>query len=88
MAICIVLNIMLAAGWMALVVDVKGAFLHGQFEDGEERYINPSGVREILFFIICPKTASMHLRNQTSHDGFLAQATQMNETHENEENHG
>ena len=39
MTIRIVLTIMLAAGWVALVVDVKGAFLHGQFQDGKEIYM-------------------------------------------------
>ena len=29
MTFCIVLTILLAAGWVALVVDMKGAFLHG-----------------------------------------------------------
>ncbi len=44
MTIHILLTIMLAAGWVALVVDVKGAFLHGQFQYGEEIYMKiPQG---------------------------------------------
>ncbi len=35
----IVFTIMLAAGWVTSVVDVKGAFLHGEFQDGEEIYM-------------------------------------------------
>ena len=35
----IVLVLMLMAGWIASVVDVKGAFLHGVFTDGEEIYM-------------------------------------------------
>ena len=35
----IVLVIMLMAGWTANVVDVKGAFLHGRFTDGEEIFM-------------------------------------------------
>ena len=37
--ICIVLVLMLMAGWIASVVDVKGAFLHGVFTDGKEIYM-------------------------------------------------
>ena len=40
----IVFTLMLMAGWSAYVVDVKGAFLHGEFEDGEEIYMKvPKG---------------------------------------------
>ena len=35
----IVLTLMLMAGWTAEVVDVRGAFLHGQFADGERVYM-------------------------------------------------
>ena len=49
MTIRIVLTIMLAAGWVASVVDVKGAFLHGQFQDGEEIYMKiPQGWENII----------------------------------------
>ena len=30
---------MIIANWLAKVVDVKGAFLHGTFEDGEVIYM-------------------------------------------------
>jgi hypothetical protein len=30
---------MLVAGWVAHIVDVKGAFLHGKFEKGEKVYM-------------------------------------------------
>ncbi len=44
MTIHIVLTIMLAAGWVASVVDVKGAFFHKQFQDGKEIYMKiPQG---------------------------------------------
>ncbi len=33
--ITIVLTLMIMASMLAHVVDVKGAFLHGEFEDGE-----------------------------------------------------
>eukprot|EP00957_Ditylum_brightwellii_P015881 1196311-Ditylum_brightwellii.AAC.1 len=41
MAICIVMVFMLVAGWCEHIVDVdvEGAFLHGDFEDGEEIYM-------------------------------------------------
>ena len=35
----VVLTIMVMAGWIANVVDVKGAFLHGKFADGERIYM-------------------------------------------------
>ena len=31
--------LMIMAGWLANVVDVKGAFLHGEFTDGEEIFM-------------------------------------------------
>ena len=38
---------MLMAGWTAYIVDVKGAFLHGDFEDGENIYMEvPKGFRK------------------------------------------
>lgn len=40
----IVLTLMLMAGWIGNVVDVKGAFLHGEFNEGEEIYMKvPQG---------------------------------------------
>jgi hypothetical protein len=39
MTIKIVLSIMLMQGGIALVVDVKGAFLYEEFEDGKKIYI-------------------------------------------------
>ena len=39
MTIRIALSIMLMQGGFAHVVDVKGAFLYGEFEDGEKIYI-------------------------------------------------
>ncbi len=36
--ICVVLTLMLMLGWIATVVDVKGAFLCGEFQKGEEIY--------------------------------------------------
>ncbi len=39
MTIKLVLTLMLARGGIAHVVDVKGAFLHGKFDDGEKIYI-------------------------------------------------
>ena len=36
--------LMLLAGWVAHIVDVKGAFLHGEFEQGEKVYMKvPEG---------------------------------------------
>ncbi len=44
MTICIVLTIMLATGWVKLVWGVKGAFLYGEVQDGEEIYMKvPQG---------------------------------------------
>ena len=46
-SVCIVLTLILMAGWTAEVVDVRGAFLHGQFTDGERVYMEvPRGQRE------------------------------------------
>ena len=43
----LVLTLMLMGDWTAEVVDVKGAFLHGQFTDGERVYMEvPKGWRE------------------------------------------
>ncbi len=40
----IVLTLMLLAGWVGTVVDVKGAFLHGEFHNGKEIYMKvPQG---------------------------------------------
>jgi hypothetical protein len=47
MTIKLVLALMLASGGIAHVVDVKGAFLHGEFDDGEKIYIKiPLGFEE------------------------------------------
>jgi hypothetical protein len=47
MTIKLVLMLMLTSGSIAHVVDVKGAFLHGKFEDGEKIYIKITlGFRE------------------------------------------
>ena len=43
--ICLVL--MLMAGWVRELLDVKGAFLHGAFDDGEQIYMSvPEGFEE------------------------------------------
>jgi hypothetical protein len=48
MTIKLVLMLMLASGGIAHVVDVKGAFLHGKFDNGEKIYIMiPLGFEEI-----------------------------------------
>jgi hypothetical protein len=40
----VLLILMLMAGWYAEVLDVKGAFLHGLFEDGEQMHMEiPEG---------------------------------------------
>eukprot|EP00957_Ditylum_brightwellii_P210384 15364909-Ditylum_brightwellii.AAC.1 len=39
MTIHIVMVLMLIARWCGHIVDVKGAFLPGNFEDGEESYM-------------------------------------------------
>ena len=42
--ICIVMVLMLMAGWMSRVVDVRGAFLHGTFEKDRKVYMEvPQG---------------------------------------------
>jgi hypothetical protein len=47
MTIKLVLTLMLASGSIAHVVDVKGAFLHGKFDNGEKIYIKiPLGLEE------------------------------------------
>jgi hypothetical protein len=47
MTIKLVLALMLASGGIAHVVNVKGAFLHNKFEDGEKIYIKiPLGFEE------------------------------------------
>jgi hypothetical protein len=47
MTIKIVLTLMLASGSIAYVVNVKGAFLHGKFNNGEKIYIKiPFGFEE------------------------------------------
>jgi hypothetical protein len=47
MTIKLVLTLMLASGGIAHVIDVKGAFLHGKFDDGEKIYIKiPLGFEE------------------------------------------
>eukprot|EP00957_Ditylum_brightwellii_P044240 3356809-Ditylum_brightwellii.AAC.1 len=39
MTILIVIMLMLMPGWCGHIVDIKGAFLHEDFEDGEENYM-------------------------------------------------
>jgi hypothetical protein len=47
MTIKLVMTLMLASGGIAHVVTVKGAFLHGEFDDGEKIYIKiPLGFKE------------------------------------------
>ncbi len=47
MTIRLALTLMLASGGIAHVVDMKGAFLYGEFEDGEKIYIKvPLGFKE------------------------------------------
>jgi hypothetical protein len=42
----IVLNILLMANWYGELLDVKGAFLHGEFEEGEALYMEvPEGFK-------------------------------------------
>ena len=42
--ICIVLVLMIMAGWVGELLDIKGAFLHGEFEDGKNVYMEvPEG---------------------------------------------
>ena len=38
----VVLTLMVMAGWHAEVLDIKGAFLHGEFEDEERVYMKIS----------------------------------------------
>ncbi len=48
MIIKLVLTLMLASGGIAHVVDVKGAFLHGKFDNGEKINIKiPLGFEEL-----------------------------------------
>jgi hypothetical protein len=47
MTIKLVLALMLASGGIAHVADIKGAFLHGKFDNGEKIYIKiPLGFEE------------------------------------------
>jgi hypothetical protein len=47
MTMKLVLTLMLASGGIAHVVDVKGAFLHGIFNNGEKIYIKiPLGLEK------------------------------------------
>jgi hypothetical protein len=39
----IVLILMIMANWQGQIVDVKGAFLHGEFKEGEVIYMVPHG---------------------------------------------
>jgi len=49
----IMFTLMLMAGWTAYIVDVKGAFLHGDFEDGEKIYMEvPKVFKKIYATII------------------------------------
>ena len=44
MTIKIIMILMIMAGWCGKILDVKGAFLHGQFENGEKLYMElPEG---------------------------------------------
>ena len=45
--ICLLFIIMIMAMWFGYVIDVKGAFLHGQFRNGEQIYSEiPDGFHE------------------------------------------
>jgi hypothetical protein len=55
MTIKFILMLMLASGGIAHVVNVKGAFLHSEFDDGEKNYIKiPLGFEEIYDSDIVP----------------------------------
>ena len=43
MSIRIIMVLALMAGWVAKIVDIKGAFLHGEFDEGDA----PEGARRI-----------------------------------------
>ena len=68
-SIRVLLTLMIMAGWVANVVDVKGAFLHGEFTDGEviymkvpkgfERYYGSNVVLRLLKTIYGLKQAAM-----------------------------
>ena len=45
----LVLVLMLLIGWVAHVVDVKGAFLHGEFKKGEKVYTKVPGGRDPFY---------------------------------------
>ena len=44
----VVLTLMVMAGWHTEMLDVKGAFLHGEFENEEKVYIKiPQGFKNV-----------------------------------------
>ena len=74
-AIHIALVLVLMAGWWAEILDARGAFSHGEFEEGQEVHMDaPQG-----FERFCPKKCgAAFVENftwcETSSDGILAQA--------------
>merc|ERR1739848_491062 len=43
----VIMALMIMAGWASHIVDVKGAFLHGEFENNEELYFKvPQGFEQ------------------------------------------
>ena len=55
----IILTMMVMAGWIATVVDVKGAFLHGKFEDGEAIHYQGNVVLRLVRTLYRLKQAAM-----------------------------
>ena len=50
----VVLTLMVMAGWYAEMMDVKGAFLHGDFEEKEKVYIEvPQGFEIFMVPPLC-----------------------------------
>jgi hypothetical protein len=70
--ICIVLVIMLMANWCGKLLDIKGAFLHGDFEDGKKVYME---VPERFDMYYCCYRQFMGLREQPGTQSSYGQAT-------------
>ncbi len=58
----IVLILMSMANWQGQIVDVKGAFLHGEFEDGKVIYVKVSHGFEKFYPDDVVQVEEMHLQ--------------------------
>jgi hypothetical protein len=78
-----VLTLICIARWCAMLLDEKGAFLCGNFENGEKIYMEvPQGFEPFLFEECSPTAIENHLWIEASNSRILERTTQGIPMHE------